>query len=211
MLNLQSAPDPIAVKTLWWTIVSAVAAIVSALAAGFAVYLGLKAPTKEDLKRIEENTHETSIHIDAAREHLACEAQRTALQTRASRVSVEVTGWGELYKPLTMRFTLNDTGAILFRVDLINEHHMLTGSALCVAAAPLHYAVEVTPEVVRDWYYSGNIVSGALGRLLQIRAHLRIIDEETSRTFSVRLVRDNRPNPSRPGLTEAFWTVEGRC
>jgi hypothetical protein len=139
------AVDFIASLTLVFTVIAALAAVVAA-------FYAKGSGAKTDLERVERNISE---RIEAVRAHLEEQHRREAQRALVDRASMAVEARGPAGEPLVLRFTLDDAGMELLRVDLLNADSMQSGSFSCTPMQPLasrqrsitiHYATGLGQE-----------------------------------------------------------------
>lgn len=139
-----------------------IAGVVGAIAATIAAWFAYKAPTKEDLERVERNTAETSERLEKVHKHIASVDERLREQhsyerlvERAQRVSITVFATDRFNEPLRARFALKDPTVRLSRIEMLNESGNLFGSAECSAADPLMFNTVLENGSVQRWYSGG--------------------------------------------------------
>jgi len=136
----------------WWGFVCAVVAAVCAVWSGIASTAAAKyakdAPTKEDLKRVEDHVAVTSHHL----EH---QSWREELNDGASRVSIAVEGRDFQDEPLVVHLRLQDPSVRLIRIDMLSESGTLYGGGSCDMKEPDHYIAELDSRKVANWFNAG--------------------------------------------------------
>jgi hypothetical protein len=183
--------DFIAILNLTFTIIGAIAAVMAA-------FYAKGSATKADVERIERSTAES---IAAIRAHQEEQRQREAQRALFDHASIAVEGRGPSGEPLLCRFTLNDAGMELLRVDLVNADSTQSGSFLCSPTDPTCFFAKVDHEALRSWF--GASSEGSNGKRVQIRAHLRLDEQEAARIMSadLNLVRQEK---------QTIWTLSGK-
>lgn len=235
MISSPPPPDPIAAKTLWYTILSAYAAIagavialLAAIAAAWALYYAKHGPSKEDLKRVEDNTKETATHVKAVRQHTSETADHIeavkdhiasvddhvtemrkseALSDELYRLSVLVTGGGRVAGPLNLTFTLQDADVTLHRVELVNDNKVLAGVADCVRSQPLVFTAAINPVLANQWFNSSKPESHAPDRSLGFRLLLTLKGDEAYKSYIVWMRQASQQGPGGPGTSENIWVL----
>jgi hypothetical protein len=212
VIQTQASPDPIAAKTLLYTIIGAVAAVVAAFAGIVSVLYARRGPTREDLKRVESHTEETAMHVDAVRKHIsrvddhfAELTSRGLLEEQASLLFVSVTVTGFVDEPAELRIELQDPSAIPLRIDLTNSEGFVSGGAECKPADPLVFVAIVGPAVAIAWYNRGRKVVES--RRVSVRILLRFqgVEDFMERDLYLKQVPATRPGaPANYGLK---WAV----
>jgi hypothetical protein len=172
---IESGVDIIAVSGLVIAGAGTIAAIVAAAKSVTAVRLAREAPTKEDLKRVEDHLAEVDGHLHE-------QNKRELLSSLAERVSITVTTQqGPMNEPLTLLLKLEDRTVTLLRIELVNSLGMLSGASECLPFGdppdPLCFTATVTQQTAQQWFNTGNPHL--------IRAFMRIGDREPHRSFSV--------------------------
>jgi hypothetical protein len=224
--------DPIAVATLAFTVIGAVAA-------SLAAYFAWKGPTKQGLSRVEANTGETARqvdvvrghvarvedhlaqveantaettkHVDAVRDYLAEQNRREALEGEAGQLSISVSGGSAQIEPLKLLLTLKDHRASLLRIGLLNNRDMLSGTFDCERVGALEFTAAIDPPTASSWFASGDHTDNFNLMRLQIRAFFKIDGREANRTFAVHLCRVQRAMPQNYNRAEDAWQLDGRC
>jgi hypothetical protein len=192
-------PDQIA----WWGFIATVAAALCAIWGGVASTLAAKyakdAPTKADMKRVEE-------HMAATSQHLHRQARREEFSAKANQVSISVRGMNPIDEPLIATIVVRDPTVRLTRVDLLNE----PGESGTV------YGTSETFQMDAKTYNAG-IGSGDLQRLLQsgvqsrnagIRLYMVIERVEVNRDVPVLLARVQIPT-DKQGQYGTWWSIQG--
>lgn len=201
----------IAVAGLIISVVSAVAAIIAA-------WFSAKAPTKSDLRRVEDNTAETSDRLDKVRSHIARVDQhlneqrnQELLAAKAQRVSIAVNGNDRFDAPLKLLFKLRDPGVILTFIEMFNEVGTLFGSAECESIGDLSFIANLDNGAVQRWFSAGTPNQSFNRRLLRIRIHMQIEERMAHRDIAVNVVSGTRQQPSQPNSAEQAFILEGNC
>jgi len=186
------AVDFIASLTLVFTVIAALAAVVAA-------FYAKGSAAKTDLERVERNIAE---RIEAVRAHLEEQHRREAQRSLVDRASMAVEARGPAGEPLVLRFTLDDAGMELLRVDLLNADSMQSGSFSSTPMQPPCFSAKVDHDSLRNWFGAGNETSN--GKRVQIRAHLRLDGQEAGRIMwaDLNLIRQEGQN---------VWTLAGKC
>jgi hypothetical protein len=208
---LQFLMDTIAVAGL------AVGAI-GALAAVAAAWFAWKAPTKEDLERVESNTAKTSERLEKVQSHIASVNERLndqhsydLLVSRAQKVSISVNANDRMNDPLNLRFTLNDPLVTLTRIETFNQVGTLFGSADCSLIETLIFSASIEPNMAQRWFSAGTPDQSFNRKLLRLRAHMLIENREVYRDFAVHLVQGSRQGIDRTHMNEQIFILEGNC
>jgi hypothetical protein len=195
----QASPDPIAVKTLLYTIIGAVAAVVAAIAGIVSVLYARRGPTRDDLRRVEINTEETAIHVDAVRKHIsrvdshfAEQKSREELEEKASLlfISVDVTGFVD--EPAELRIELQDPSASPLSIVLTKLEGFVSGSAECNLAGPLVFTAKVEPAVAATWFSRCREVAGSRHAGVRILLRFQGVEDFMERSFFLSQVAGNR-------------------
>ncbi|AXC12680.1 hypothetical protein ACPOL_3393 [Acidisarcina polymorpha] len=97
---------------------------VAMVAAIIAAYFAWKAPSKEDLARVEAYTAESAKHI-------AEQTKRDLIAAIAEHVSITVNGRSTMIEDMPVRFDLKDPGVTLVKADLLNHLGTLSGTIEC--------------------------------------------------------------------------------
>lgn len=187
--------DPVAVWGLVAGIVAAVAAVVGAVAAIYAAYYAKKAPTADDLERVEKNTADASERLEKVRVHIGSVDERSKeqhaqekLAVVANRVSISARGTQLYGGPLRIAFTLKEPDVSLVYIELLNEVKALFGASLCTQEEPLVFTASIDGIAARRWFDGGKAEGNVDLRRLVIRATLRFEDREAHREFAVYLL-----------------------
>jgi len=209
----QTSSDPIAAKTLLYTIIGAVAAVVAALAGIVSVLYARRGPTREDLRRVESNTEETAKHVDAVRVHIsrvdshfAEQKSREQIEAQASLLFISVNVIGFVREPVELRIELQDPSAIPLRIDLTSSEGFVSGGAECKPAGPLAFTATFDPAVVLAWYNHG--YSMTQKKAVQVRILLRFqgVEDLMERTLYLKQVLADRPGA--PPQKAWMWAVD---
>jgi hypothetical protein len=195
--------DTITIVGLVIGIVSAIAAVIAAIAAVAAVLYAKKAPTKEDLERVE-------THIARVDDHLSEQNQRDLSTSRAERVSISVNGRNRLIEPLTLVLTVKDPGVTLLRIELVNDLGMFSGMTDCLPSDPLSFIATIPPEVAQRWFGSCRTGLSTNQKLAPIRAFMKIEGREVHRTFSVNMTELTQQWPNMQH-SEQIFSLSGTC
>jgi hypothetical protein len=169
-----------------------------------AAYFAIRAPSKEDLARVEAHTAESAKHI-------AEQNRRESLNTMAERVSIAVSGRDRMMDPMKLTFTLKDPGVSLRRVELANDLGMVAGVVDCAPAEALSFAATLEPPLAHQWFESGGVRQSSSQKMLVIRAFLIIEGHEAVRRFSVQMFLGSQHPPGHPEATEGVYLVSGTC
>ena len=209
----QAGPDPIAAKTLLYTTIGAVAAVVAALAGIVSVLYARRGPTREDLKRVENNTEETATHVDAVRKHIsrvdshfAEQKSRALLEEQASLLFISVNFTGFVDEPAELRVELQDPSAIPLRIDLTNSEGFVSGGAECKPAGPLVFTATVDPAAANAWYNHG--YSFTQSKQVRVRILLRFQGVEDLHERTLRLKKILAARPGTPVKDAWIWAAE---
>ena len=192
--------DVIAVSGLIAGIVGAVAATIAAIYAGLA-------PTRKDLRRVEENTAATSKKLEEVRKHISSvneqlREQRSddVLAATASRVSIAARGDQDFGEPLRITFTLKEPDVSLIYVELLNESGALFGSSPCVQGASLIFLTFLEQEIARRWFNGGTAEGNVEHKRLVLRATLQFGERQAHRKFVVYLNNVLKQMPGGAGM-----------
>jgi len=209
----QTSPDPIAAKTLLYTIIGAVAAVVAAFAGIVSVFYARRGPTREDLKRVETNTEETAKHVDAVRKHIsrvdshfAEQKSRNVLEEKASLLFISVNVIGFVDEPAELRIELQDPSALPLRIDLASMEEFVSGSAECEPVEPLIFKATVDPGVALAWYNRGRTVTGAKHVRVRILVRFLGVEDFMERSFFLKRILADRPGV--PPRKAWMWAVD---
>ncbi|MGA8669966.1 MAG: hypothetical protein WB679_08825 [Terracidiphilus sp.] len=178
MLLMLYDAAPIALWSLIVAIIGAVIALVAAVAAIYAAVYAKAAPTKEDLRRVEEHTAATSDHLNSQR-------KREELAHKAARISIAIHGQTIGNEPMTLHLTLKDPAVTLMDLDLCNESQSLLGSVPCKHVTGMQYTAKVSTQVMGLWFASGTPVQTVQRARLVVRAHLDIEGKVFPREMTV--------------------------
>jgi hypothetical protein len=202
MATLFLQPDPIAVWGLGVAVFGAIVGVVAAVAAIYAAKYAKAAPTKEDLKRVEE-------HAAATSEHLGMQRARAELQLQANRVSLSVHGKNEATQPLALHLAIKDPSVRVISIELRNEADSLFGSIPCECVSELEYTAPIVPEMTRRWFNAGTHVNSQASNHMQLQLHIfmEVDGIKVSRSMVVRLISSQVLDPS--GVLQASWLIEG--
>jgi hypothetical protein len=212
MIVAQASPDPIAARTLLYTIIGACAAVVAAFAAIVSVLYARRGPTREDLKRVESNTEVTARHVHAVREHIsrvdshfAEQKTRELLEEQASLLFISVNVIGFVNDPVELRIELQDSSAIPLRIDLTSPEGFVAGSAECRPADPLVFVAIVDPAVALAWYDRGRDVVGSKSVSVRILLRFQGVEDFLERSLYLKQVPAKRPGSPNSALK---WAIE---
>lgn len=167
--------DAVAIASLILTAIGAVAACIAA-------YFSWKAPSKEDLARVERNTAESSLHQKK-------QSHREELAARAQAVPIVVTGENHPSEHLTLLLTIHERHAplTLTRVGLYNENGSFFGTVECTPTSYAHqFEAEIAPNMFQDWFQGRRGTASEDGQL-QLRVYMTIDAHEAYRDISVKL------------------------
>lgn len=202
MLMLLYEADPIAVWSLIVAIIGAVIALVAAVAAISAAVYAKAAPTKEDLKRVEEHAAATSDHLNSQR-------KREELADKAARVSIAIHGQTIGNEPMTLHLTLKDPAVTLMDLDLCNESQSLLGSVPCKHVTGMQYTATVSTQVMSQWFASGTPIQTVQRARLIVRAHLDIEGKAFPREMTVLATSFSAKDINRPTQLTSGVLVDG--
>ena len=201
--------DPIAVWGLVIGVVAAVAAIIAAVAAIWTLVYAKEAPTKEDLKRVEEHTAATSHQLESQNERSIRSDKLKALAYKTNRVSIVARGIADSGQPLTIYLTTNDPTVIFSRVELLNNMGSYYGKAECRRTTnSLEFSFALEPDAVTHWL-SGSTPIGE-DRYLYIKVYMLFEDVELGSEVSVVSKGGLRkPDPKSPSVYLDVIQIEG--
>jgi len=111
-------------------------AALGAVAAIFAAYFAWKAPTKEDLERVEQHTAATSMHLAGVLGQLQEQKSRDELIARANRLAIAVEGQGQDTNPLRLSLMVKEPNIPFIHVEFFNQLGTLFGSASSSPSGP---------------------------------------------------------------------------
>ncbi len=215
MLMLLYEADPIAMWSLVAGVVAAVAAIVAAVAAIFAAVYAKAAPSKDDLKRVEEHaaatsTHLEKVHTNIARmdERLHKQYENNSLISQAERMSITVHGMGTAGESLPIDLVINDPDTALLRLELYDTVGTLFGSVECTRVEPLAYNAVLDAPLALRWFNAG-AADTSNKRLLSIRAYMSLPGQEVWRHFPVYMTEGIRQVEERPDERGTVYIVDG--
>lgn len=196
-----------------------VSCVAACLAAIFALYYGRKSLTKKDLGPLEQNTAETSGHLEDVHTHLASLNERARRQedaddlaNRAKWVPISVRGEADEHMPLTIRLSTKQSGVYFMRVELLSESGNVYGQAQCRDDGQRDSRVaEFSAETVHRWRAGGTLLSVTSTRHL-LRVWLRFSPEkrDVPREMPVTLksgLRGGREDA--PGINVPTFQIEG--
>ena len=197
---------------LWALIIGVVALLVSGIgtiAAIAAAKFAHDSPTKDDLKRVEENTahllhmKDRIINIDTRSELQAAKDKRGV---EAGRLSVSVRANGLQSEPLAITLETKDTSIPLTRIELLNADFNLFGSAPCDRVKECQYVAPVSTKAMSNWFHGGNPTQNFNRMRLQLRIWMMIEDDEVYRYLPVVLTSGTTGTPQG---NQAAWIIEG--
>jgi hypothetical protein len=208
--------DPYAVWGFWVAIVAAVAAIIAAVAAIWTLVYAKDAPTKEDLARVEENTAESSTHLEKVHtnisrmdERLHRQSERESIISQANRVSFTVQGMGDAGGALEISLLVRDPDVVLKRIEFFNEFGTLFGSVDCEKVEPLAYKATLDALLAQRWYNGGTADQVIARKRLYLRAYMVLRGEEVYRQFPIHMSTDARNVGNLPGVFATVFIVDG--
>lgn len=138
-----------------------VIALLTLLVASIASVLTYLAPTRSDLKRVED-------HVAATSHHLEHQSWREKLNDAASRVSISVDGQDFQDEPLVVHLRLQDPSVRLIRIDMLSESGTLYGGGSCEIQEPDHYIAELDCRKVANWFNAGQRNGNAMNLWLRV-------------------------------------------
>lgn len=179
MLLLET--DPIAVAGLVVAVIGVIVGVVAAVAAIYAAVYAKAAPTKEDLARVEQNTAESTRHLQR-------QTQRDELAARIERVPLEIWGQDPLNQDLNVYIRCPVDDALPTRISFYNEHGALFGTSAVVRTPDDNYLGVVQADVATLWFHGGTPVSVGHGRTrVIVRINLAIDGQEGYREIAASL------------------------
>jgi hypothetical protein len=192
-----------------------VAGVVGAVAACIASWYAFKAPSKEDLKRVEDHTAKTSAEVSAVRghiaqvdDHLKLQNDQQALIDLGNRASIAVKGEAWTAEPLTLNLLMKTPDLPLVRVELISGSDLYVGSCSCEYIHAGLFQATMTPETFGRWFAGGKFTDNTMTRIVSIRAFMNAKGREASRTFPVVARSFQKQAPTQ---VTNYNTVEGEC
>jgi hypothetical protein len=178
--------DGVAISGLVVAAVGAVAAVVAAVFSALA-------PSRKDLKRVEENTQETSArvgnvetHIKSVDDRLKEQLARETVEAAAKKVSITANGEQDS-EQFRFVFVLADPEVTLVSIDLLNEAGALFGSLPCRVGEPGTFGAVADNRLVGKWYNAGWIGASGADRRLVLQANLLLQGRECHRRLTVYL------------------------
>lgn len=179
--------DPIAVWGLVVAIIGVVVGIVAAMAAIYAAYYSKKAPTADDLAKVEQNTahlEEVRTTISSVDSRLKKQEDAAAIRIRANRVSIVASGNMAGTVPFPLQLFVRGpkpSNLSLTHVELCNEHGTSFGSFfLCAYRRPylsklsVGYSNDRDGRVVPRWNSnSGNQPDAPYAQGVDVDGRLR--------------------------------------
>jgi hypothetical protein len=202
--------DPIALLTLVFTVIAALAAVVGVLIGLRALYYAKRGPTRGDVAEVKREVAAVREHTAATEGHLAEQKRRQLLLEHGAGVSITVTAVGFVSEPLVLIFTLKDQSVTLLRADLINRLHAPLGTLRCVLIESLLFSASIDSELAGQWFMESEIQESFNLRLARIRTYFEIDGTETSKEFSVTMTRTPRQRLA-PVTAEHGFELHGGC
>jgi hypothetical protein len=160
------AYDPIAV----WTLVVAVATLAVAIAAAWATFhYGRKAPTQDDLRRVEQHTsHLPNVRtgIDSVAAQMKRQEEADTAEARARLVSISVTGEAEVNEPLPVWLSVLPAEARLTRIELLSELRNSLGTMQCDPdkETPPRFVAMIPTAKLSIWRSAGTAATNEITR-----------------------------------------------
>jgi len=201
--------DPIAI----WTLVVAIATLAVGIAAAWATFhYGRKAPTQDDLARVEQNT----AHLEEVRSGIASvdarmkrQEQADDLVSRARAASISVKGEADANQPLSICLTGTEPTIHFTRVDFRSEAGNVFGMSECIATGSVfEYVASLSPETLREWRNAGTGVTLVSTRQI-LRVWMRFDDQsrQVYRDMAVNITSGTRVAAPRSGFT--YFRIHG--
>jgi hypothetical protein len=175
-------------------------------------YFGKKSLTKRDLAGLEQNTAQTSGHLQNVHTHLASVDSRIAnvstgitsvdsrlrkqeeadeLKIRANRVSITARGYQSGNMPLELSLSVRPPQEADFTIghlELFNERDLPYGSFECAKSSnpqTLDYRAFIPMKKVGDWFNSGSPDQLSTRRRLKVRVWMSMSGVEVPRDMGV--------------------------
>jgi hypothetical protein len=207
--------DKIAVESLIWTVVAAVAGVISAAAAIIAACYAKGSATQRSLEVVEANTASTAETVTGVRSHLAnvedhlrFQNDQHVITSQGQRASLRVSGEGWSDNPMVLKFIVASPQFVLTGVDLLNEGEVFSGSFVCVLTEDGQYSASVPAIAFGQWFSSGTVQNHVSRHAVSILAHLSLGQNTTERRFSAIVTTQLRQSPTS---MRYYYTVEGGC
>jgi hypothetical protein len=181
-------------------------------------YFGKKSLTKRDLAGLEQNTAETSDHLQSVHTHLASVDTRIAdintgitsvdtslkkqkegdqLKIRANRVSIAARGYQSGNVPLDLQLSVKGPQEPEFAInhlELCNESDLPFGSFACAKTGSpqeLNYSASIPMKTIGDWFRSGAAEELIRRRRLKIRIWMYMSEIEVPRDMAVIVIQSD--------------------
>jgi hypothetical protein len=187
-------------------------AIVAAVAAIWTLIYAKDAPTKEDLKRVEEHTAATSHHLESLNERSSSEDEYGALYSRAGRVPITVRGTADSGQPLTIYLRTNDPTVRFSRVELLNDMGSYYGKAECSKTTnSMEFSFTLEPDAVTHWLSGSTPIGSDIHLTIKVYMFFEGVEPELYRRVYVEskggiLKRD----PKLPSVSFTVVQIEGQ-
>ncbi len=194
--------DAVADWTLGFTVVAAVAASV-------AIHYSRKAPTAEDLKRLEEEVEKVRLHVASVddRQH----EQHSTELLHSKRVSIEVSGEAQVLAALTAYFTLKDPEVKLTHIEMYDAADSFYGRVDTTQAGPLLFTAVIDGTVAHHWYSEGEpVITNTSRRRVKLRVYMQLDNQETSRDVTAYLSRADFYDGSMPVRRTPMYRLSGK-
>jgi hypothetical protein len=181
-------------------LVGTIVGIASMVFAGLAAWFAWKAPTKRDLARVEQNTADTSVHLENVHRSLKAQEMRDALNARAQRVSMTASGSTHVNHPMEVTITLKEPDIAPTQIELYNEVGNLFGSSICNEIQDMCWTSTIQPLQFQRWYGSGTVVDNINRKRVKLRVYMLIEEQEVYRDFAVQIM-----------FVSPSFTLDGSC
>ena len=160
---------------------------VAMVAAIIAAVYAARAPSREDLKCVED-------HLGNMVERVGEQQKQEMIKTVARRLKIRVQGDQIQGHPLPLKFTVeSDEEAQVTGVDLLDHSRVQVGSATCAVEDNNGFSAFISEDVAREWFNSGQVAERPSERRLHLRVHMVFQRVVVTREFSVKLT-DVFPN-----------------
>jgi hypothetical protein len=171
-----------------------VVAVIAALAAIVAAIFAFKAPSKDDLKRVENQ--------------LATQNRREEILVESQRVSITVNGEGLDREDITLEFCVGNRNVVMQTVELVNRKDLRSGSASCVDRGTGRFAATFKPAEISGWMLNSDDLESRSFGTVNIRALFHVEGHAAERTFAVNIRKEQRIGNS---AVSYYYTVSGNC
>jgi hypothetical protein len=202
--------DAIAIWTLVFTFIAALAAVAGLFIGLRGLYYAKRGPTKEDIAHVTREVAAVKVHTAGSEGHLAELRKQDNLRAKAARVSIIAEGSAWNREPLDVNFSLEDSAVKLRRIDMLNRHGFPLGTLECREVTPARSSVTIDADTLSRWREEGNSLGLATRVTVRLRAYLEIGGEETDKEFSITTYESFTSMPKSDRHSH-FMQVSGGC